>query len=83
MLSLVLVAVELKLAMLQRLYFRVQLGKHLQQKRLSPFFVQQVYGCTSTFPINMNLFKFDNRNTRKRCETCLQLTINTQERRYF
>ena len=28
-----------------------------------------------------DLFKFNNRNTRKRCEICLKLTIKTPERR--
>ena len=31
-------------------------------------------------PVNIYLFKFDNRNTRERCEICLLLTIKTPER---
>ena len=30
---------------------------------------------------NIKLFKVNNRNTRKRCEICLKLMINTVERR--
>ena len=30
---------------------------------------------------NIYLLKVNNRNTRKRCELCLKLTIKTQERR--
>ena len=32
-------------------------------------------------PANIYLFKVNNRNTRKRCEICLKLTIKTRERR--
>ena len=32
------------------------------------------------FPANIYLFKFNNRNTRKRCEICSKLTIKTPER---
>ena len=32
-------------------------------------------------PANIYLFKFDNRNTRKRSEICSMLTIKTPERR--
>ena len=41
------------------------------------------YACadfTHHFPANINLFKVNNRNTRKRCEICLKLTIKTPER---
>ena len=31
--------------------------------------------------VNIYLFKFNNNNTRKRCEICLKLTIKTPERR--
>ena len=31
-------------------------------------------------PVNIYLFKFNNKNTRKRCEMCLKLTIKTRER---
>ena len=30
-------------------------------------------------PINISLFKFSNRNTRKWCELCSELTIKTLE----
>ena len=33
------------------------------------------------FRANLYLFKFNNRNTRKSCEICLNLTIKTPERR--
>ena len=32
-------------------------------------------------PANINLFKFNNRNTRKRCEICSKLAIKTPELR--
>ena len=32
-------------------------------------------------PVNIYLYKVNNRNTRKRCKTCLKLTIKTPERR--
>ena len=32
------------------------------------------------YPPNIYLFKVNNRNTRKRCEACLKLTIKTAER---
>ena len=35
------------------------------------------------FPANMYLLKVNNRNTRKRCEICSKLTINTQGRRQW
>ena len=31
--------------------------------------------------VNIHLFKFDNRTTRKRCEICCKLTIKTSELR--
>ena len=34
---------------------------------------------TITAPANIYLFKFNNKNTRKRCESCLKLTIKTPE----
>ena len=33
-------------------------------------------------PGNIYLFKFNNRNTRKKCEICSMLTIKTPERRH-
>ena len=41
---------------------------------------QQSKGFEKSFPANIYLFKVNNRNTRKRCEICLKLTIITQER---
>ena len=35
------------------------------------------------FPENTDLFKFNNRSTRKRLEICLKLTVKTQERRHL
>ena len=35
------------------------------------------------YPANIYLFKVNNRNTRKRCETCSKLTIKTPERRQW
>ena len=34
-------------------------------------------------PANINLFKVNNRNTRKMCEICSKLTIKTPERRQW
>ena len=51
------------------------------------FFVIEKYLLTTLFrlliicyPVNTFLFKVNNRNTRKRCEICSKLTINTPER---
>ena len=35
------------------------------------------------FPANICLFKFNSRNTRKRCEICSKLTMKTPERRQW
>ena len=35
---------------------------------------------TASFPDDIYLFKFNKRNTRKRCEICLKLTIKTPKR---
>ena len=35
------------------------------------------------FSDNTYFFKVNNRNTRKRCEICLKLTIKTPERRHL
>ena len=34
-------------------------------------------------PAGINLLKVNNRNTRRKCEICSQLTINTPERRHW
>ena len=34
-------------------------------------------------PANQYLFKFNNRNTRKRCELCSKLAIKISERRHL
>ena len=34
-------------------------------------------------PISNYIFTFNNRNTRTRCETCSNLTINTPERHHW
>ena len=34
-------------------------------------------------PANIYLFKFNNRNTRKRCQKCSKLKIKTPERRHW
>ena len=41
----------------------------------------QVGEFISNFPANINLFRVNNRNSRKRCEICSKLTIKTLERR--
>ena len=40
-------------------------------------------GNWNSSPSNIYLFKFNNRNTRKRCEICSKLTIKTLERRLY
>ena len=37
----------------------------------------------TSFPANIFLFKVNNRNSRKKCEICLNLTIKTPERRHW
>ena len=34
-------------------------------------------------PVGNGMFKFNNRNTRTRCEICSKLTIKTPERRHW
>ena len=34
----------------------------------------QIYSETISFPVSIYLFKVNNKNTRKWCETCLKLT---------
>ena len=41
-----------------------------------------VYKFIGWNPANSYLFKVINENTRKRCEICSKLTINTTQRRY-
>ena len=38
---------------------------------------------TAINPVSIYLFKFNNRNTRPRCEICSKLTIKTPERRHW
>ena len=38
-------------------------------------------GDSMSLPANSYLFKVNNKNTRKRCEICLKLTMKTPERR--
>ena len=40
-------------------------------------------GWVKDISVNIYFFKFNNRNTRKRCEICSKLTINTPERRHW
>ena len=35
--------------------------------------------CFDTNPENIYMFKTNNRNTKKRCEICLKLTVETLE----
>ena len=37
---------------------------------------------TTSFPANIYLYKANNRDTRRRCEMCSQLTIKAPERRH-
>ena len=41
------------------------------------------YFEVSRIPAKINLFKFNNGNTSRRCEICWKLTINTPERRHL
>ena len=45
--------------------------------------VQQVFYNIKLSTVNIYLLKVNNRNTRKRCEICLKLTIKTAERRHW
>ena len=64
------------------LIFCIKLGDYKGRKvteaevRLIIFCCQRKHN-----PTNIYLFKVNNRNTRKSCETCSRLTIKTQERR--
>ena len=40
-------------------------------------------GIERDWPVNIYLLKFNNRNTRKRCEICSKLSIKTPERRQW
>ena len=42
---------------------------------------KKLYSLYLTFPANIYLFRFNNRNTRKRCGICSKLTIKTPKRR--
>ena len=44
---------------------------------------QQVSKSIAVIPANIYLFIFNNRNTRKRCEICLKLTIKVPDRRLY
>ena len=44
------------------------------------FLTENIHYLQSTYPVNIYLFKTNNRNTRKKCETCSKLTIKTSER---
>ena len=50
--------------------------------RIGPVYVIQI-GSSRQFPVNIYLFKGNNRNTRKTCEICSKSTIKTPERTYF
>ena len=39
-------------------------------------------GFYTSYPANIRLFKFNNRNIRKKCEMYSKLTIKTPERRH-
>ena len=45
------------------------------------FLFSSILNITVEHSANINLFKVNNKNTRKRCEICLKLTIKTLERR--
>ena len=52
-------------------------GSHLQE---SVFLTRVQKNIFLPYPANIYLFKVNNRNIRKRCETRLKLTIKTPER---
>ena len=56
---------------LQTNQLRGKTGTKKEDKRNSQHYSANIYS-----------FKFNNRNTRKRCEICLKLTIKTPERRH-
>ena len=51
------------------------------QNRLSVW-LEVLYGVSQN-PAGNYMFKVNNRNTRRRCEICLKLTIKTPERRHW
>ena len=50
---------------------------------LSLYSKPTVESCFGKYPVNIYLLKINNRNTRKRCQKCLKLTIKTPERRHW
>ena len=57
-------------------YFAVNIGVNLHEittLKISDFAI--------TYPANIYLFKVNNRNTKKGCETCSRVTIKIPERR--
>ena len=53
----------------------------LTLQKFSTYF-KNLYFKFKKIPTNINLFKVNNKNTRKRCEICSKLTIETPERHW-
>ena len=46
-------------------------------------YLEYIYLQNHNFPVNIYLFKVNNRNSRKSCEICSKLTIKAPEQPYF
>ena len=44
-------------------------------------FKRKFHFCAEKYPVIIYLFRFSNKNTRKKCKRCSKLTIKTPERR--
>ena len=66
---------------LTHLFLMHPLSTHWKYLTVFWCFLGKEKGALRTNPANIYLFKFNNGNTRKRCEICSKITIKTQERR--
>ena len=62
-------------------YFPVQFSCLLAGNTWVHFFCYLL--VLDKYPVGNYMFKFNNRNTRTRCEICSELTIKTPERHYW
>ena len=66
---------------LTHLFLMHPLSTHWKYLTVFLCFLGKEKGALRANPANIYLFKFNNGNTRKRCEICSKITIKTQERR--
>ena len=57
--------------------------RFIQISRLLRLKKHSIWQSRTSLPVNIYLFKVNNRNIRKRCEICSKLTIKTTERRHW